>query len=75
MTAIASLTLNKFRGVVDELSLSFVKNGKPASVLLVGDNGSGKSSIIDAIEFCLQGNVYQRRLMIHQYRHFATYTR
>ncbi|MGW4047473.1 ATP-binding protein [Streptomyces sp. NPDC004721] len=30
------------------------------STLILGDNGAGKSSITDALEFCLRGKVSRR---------------
>lgn len=57
---IASVHLKSFRAVPGELTinLSNSEGQKASSCLLLGDNGTGKSSIIDAIEFALQGRVH-----------------
>ena len=39
------------------MTLDLTKNGKPVDVLLWGDNGVGKSTLVDGIEFALQGRV------------------
>src|SRR5687767_4012974 len=50
--------IERFRGVPGSATVDFCdSSGVPQSVLLVGDNGSGKSTIVDAIEFALQGRV------------------
>ena len=54
---ISKLIIEHFRGISDELSLSFDMKGNAESALIFGDNGSGKSSIIDAIEFITQGSI------------------
>lgn len=46
-----------FRGSTQALSLDFRKRGKASNVLIWGDNGQGKSTIIDGIEFALQYRV------------------
>ncbi len=52
--------IKSFRGIPDRLEITFPnKGGKASSLIILGDNGSGKSSIVDAIEFCLQGHVSQ----------------
>jgi len=57
---IRSIEINSFRGIPNQLKLEFpIKNSKPVSLIIIGDNGSGKSSIIDAFEFCLQGHISQ----------------
>ena len=51
------LSISGFRGAPMPLVLDFVQNprSKPASAILVGDNGTGKSTIVDALELALQG--------------------
>lgn len=51
---INKIEISGFRGIKSELKLSFADS---KIILLFGENGSGKSSIIDAIEFCLQKRV------------------
>ena len=56
------LEINAFRGVPKKLSIVFpIKNNRPASLIILGDNGVGKSSIVDSIEFCLQGHISQTK--------------
>lgn len=52
MTRLASLTLNSFRGASQRVTIPF---SEKAITLLFGENGSGKSSIIDGLEFVLKG--------------------
>lgn len=57
---IKKLEINSFRGVPDKLIIDFSsKNKSPTSLILLGDNGVGKSSIVDSIELCLQGQISQ----------------
>ena len=52
--------INSFRGIPNKLVIDFpIKNNEPSSLIILGDNGIGKSSIVDAIEFCLQGHISQ----------------
>lgn len=61
MTKVLSLTASQFRGIPGSFSMSFLNpNGEPSSILLLGDNGVGKSSVADAFEFCLRGKVSRR---------------
>jgi len=39
------------------VTLDLTKSGKPVSCLILGDNGTGKSSFVDAIEFALRGKM------------------
>ncbi|MGN9786858.1 AAA family ATPase [Nonomuraea sp. ZG12] len=57
---IAELRLRSFRAVPLELRISFsnADGERPSSCLILGDNGTGKSSIVDGIEFALQGRVH-----------------
>ncbi|MFN3152919.1 AAA family ATPase [Bremerella sp.] len=50
MVRIRSVTLNHFRGVPGQTSVEFCrpKTKEPSSVIIFGDNGTGKSSIVDA---------------------------
>lgn len=54
---LTKLTLSNFRGVGKSVELELSKNGQPASTLIYGDNGVGKSSLVDGIEYALQGRV------------------
>jgi hypothetical protein len=54
---IESVTLSHFRGVPNELQVDFRRSDTCISALILGDNGSGKSSIVDAIEFALQARI------------------
>jgi recombinational DNA repair ATPase RecF len=60
VTKIVSLTASGFRGISTALTLDFLMEGKPQSILAVGDNGSGKSSFANSLEFCLRGKVSHR---------------
>ena len=58
---IKTLHISCFRGIPADLEISFTTaNGSAASILLLGDNGTGKSSVADALEFCLRGKVSRR---------------
>lgn len=56
-----SVTVAGFRGSTSDTTVSLNRSDKPACVLLWGDNGSGKSTIIDGIEFALQGRIDRSR--------------
>ncbi|MFJ7630139.1 AAA family ATPase [Streptomyces sp. NPDC097595] len=61
VSKIKNLTLRNFRGISTRVDLSLTSSqGKPVSVLILGDNGSGKSSLADAFEFCLRGRISRR---------------
>lgn len=51
------ICIKNFRGISGELNLDFSHDttNEISSLILTGDNGTGKSSIIDAIEMGLQG--------------------
>ena len=55
---IAKLDIQSFRGIPGHCSLDFRdKKGNSCSTIIYGGNGCGKSSIVDAIEFNLQGRI------------------
>ncbi len=60
---IATITITAFRGVPGTLTVDLRPwpSDDPVSLLLTGDNGTGKSSIVDALEFGLQGHFAQSR--------------
>ncbi|MGW3896631.1 AAA family ATPase [Micromonospora profundi] len=60
-TKISTLEIRSFRGVTNSLTINFNdREAKPTSVLILGDNGTGKTSIVDALEFALRGRVSRR---------------
>ena len=56
---ISTLSIHSFRGIPHDLTLDLKSEstGKPVSMILFGDNGTGKSSVTDAIEFALQARI------------------
>lgn len=55
---IAKLSLTRFRSVPGSLEVATVNpQGKPVSIIISGDNGTGKSSLVSAIEFATQGTI------------------
>ncbi|MEA2014351.1 MAG: ATP-binding protein [Thermodesulfobacteriota bacterium] len=52
MIRVESITINEFRGIRN-LTLDF----KGKSFAIYGPNGTGKSGVVDALEFALTGNV------------------
>lgn len=54
---IKKVTISNFRGISLPIQLNFYKGNKPNSVLIMGRNGSGKSSIVDAWEWFLKGGI------------------
>jgi hypothetical protein len=51
------VSVTGFRGSPGTVALDLTKNGKPVNVLLWGDNGVGKSTLVDGMEFALQSRV------------------
>ncbi|MDM3847069.1 MAG: AAA family ATPase [Aphanizomenon gracile PMC638.10] len=62
---ITSIAIENFRGISQQVVLDLVSksNTQTNSLIIYGDNGTGKSSIVDAIQFALQGNIGRERKM------------
>ena len=58
---IQSIEINSFRGIPHKCILGFASKNGPCSAIIYGGNGSGKSSIIDSIEFGLQARIGRSR--------------
>ncbi|MGY1714357.1 AAA family ATPase [Geodermatophilus sp. SYSU D01106] len=54
---VASLEVAHFRGFAHTVTVPFGPAAKPTSVLIFGENGSGKSSVVDAVEWACQGRI------------------
>lgn len=53
---IKTIHIEKFRGIPSEIDINLTDDkGDSVSTVIYGDNGCGKSSIVDAIEFNTQG--------------------
>jgi energy-coupling factor transporter ATP-binding protein EcfA2 len=59
------LVMRAFRGVPDEMTVDF---GKGESIVVYGDNGTGKSTIADALEWYFTGEI---ELLSHEGRQQA----
>jgi energy-coupling factor transporter ATP-binding protein EcfA2 len=59
------LVMHAFRGIPDEMTVDF---GKGESIVVYGDNGTGKSTIADALEWFFTGQI---ELLSHEGRHHA----
>ena len=61
---ISKIRIENFRGITSFREIDFTRKGdigNPLSAIIYGGNGSGKSTIVDAIEFCLQGRIERSR--------------
>ncbi len=54
---IRNICIQHFRGISNDLLVDLTLRSEPESALIFGDNGSGKSSIVDAIEYATQGTI------------------
>ncbi|MER8116462.1 AAA family ATPase [Streptomyces sp. NPDC094031] len=75
---IRSIRVKGFRGIPHAMTLNFSNSEKatPLSCLLVGENGSGKSTFADALEFCITGRYPRfanepRQQSLERLRNFA----
>jgi hypothetical protein len=62
MEKIIEYEIENFRGFVDAVTVNLVRtaNQPPVSMIVYGDNGSGKSSLADALEFAFRGRLSRR---------------
>jgi len=66
---IKKIVVSNFRGISQPVELDFLSGAgnTPGSLILAGDNGTGKSSIVDAIEFALQGRVGRQKIPLYSF--------
>ncbi|MBM7389789.1 recombinational DNA repair ATPase RecF [Clavibacter michiganensis] len=57
---IKQVALEHFRGIGGPLTLALTSQPAGSALLMIGDNGAGKSSICDALEFATRGVVSRR---------------
>ena len=55
MVKLRKLRVHGFRGILNDVEIDF--SDKCRSLILIGDNGTGKSSFVDAIEWLLTGRI------------------
>ena len=62
MAKILEFTATHFRGIVSTVTVELRRPSRPTadSLILYGDNGTGKSSLVDALEFGLRGRLSRR---------------
>lgn len=61
MPLVRTLDLVNLRGIAGTLHVDFCPSGKsPTSLIIFGENGSGKSSIVDGVEFAARGRLSRR---------------
>ncbi len=67
MPKIVEVNISNFRGISIPVMLNFQRGTDDGahSVIILGDNGSGKSSIVEAIEFVLQSRFRRQKLKTH----------
>ena len=53
-----SLFIKNFKGMKGPITINFEKNKSLSSFLIWGENASGKSSILDAIEYAIKGTMH-----------------
>ncbi|PIC87425.1 hypothetical protein CSV72_05510 [Sporosarcina sp. P20a] len=58
------LVVNNFRNYIGEVSFNLSKD----IIILYGDNGNGKSSFFDAIEWCITGEISRFSLAKNEYK-------
>lgn len=54
---VSRVEIKGFRGVPGSLEVSFRGNNRESSAVIFGENGSGKSTIVDAVEWACQKSV------------------
>lgn len=55
MAKLRKLRVHGFRGILNDVEIDF--SDKNRSLILIGDNGTGKSSFVDAVEWVLTGRI------------------